>query len=76
VNNANTVSDGAYTLSDLRLGYAHDLGSWRWSAFAGANNLLDETYNANDRLNAGFGRYFEPGPRRNVYGGVEIRWVL
>jgi iron complex outermembrane receptor protein len=76
VDNANMVSDGAYTLTDLRVGYAREQGPWRWSAFAGANNLLDEKYNANDRLNAGFGRYFEPAPGRNVYGGLEVRWVL
>jgi iron complex outermembrane receptor protein len=76
LDNANTVSDDAYTLANLRLGYGRDLGAWRWSAFAGANNLLDEEYNANTRINAGFGRYYEPAPRRNVYGGVEVRWVL
>lgn len=76
VNNANTVSDGGYTVTDLRLGYARDQGPWRWSLFAGANNLLGEKYNANDRLNAGFGRYYEPAPGRNVYGGLEVRWVL
>ncbi len=75
LNNANTVKDGAYTLANLRAGYEMDRGSWRWSAFAGANNLFDETYNANARLNAGFGRYYEPGPRRNVYAGMEVRWV-
>ncbi len=75
VDNANLVRDGAYTLANLRLGYAQERGGVRWSVFGGANNLFDETYNANTRINAAFGRYFEPGPTRNVYGGVEVRWA-
>ncbi len=74
VDNANTVRDGAYTLANLRLGFAVERGPTRWSIFAGANNLFDETYNANTRINAAFGRYFEPGPTRNIYGGVEVKW--
>jgi iron complex outermembrane recepter protein len=74
-DNANTVRDGGYTLGSLRLGYVMDHGPWRWSVFGGANNLFDETYNANVRINAAAGRYFEPGPPRNVYVGVQLKWA-
>jgi iron complex outermembrane recepter protein len=75
VDNANEVDGGEYTLANLRAGYTRDRESWRWSVFAGANNVLGEGYAANTRINAAFGRYFEPGPARNIYGGVELRWV-
>jgi iron complex outermembrane receptor protein len=74
-DNADTVRDGGYTLANLRAGYELSQGAWRWSVFGGANNLFDETYNANTRTNAAAGRYFEPAPQRNIYGGVELKWV-
>jgi len=74
VDNANTVSDGAYTLANLRLGYTRHDGRRHWSVFGGVNNLFDESYDANTRINAAGGRYFEPGPGRTVYTGVELKW--
>ncbi len=73
-NNANTVSDGSYTISNLRLGFDADVGSVALSPFLGVNNLFDETYNSNIRINAFGGRYFEPGPGRNVYAGVSVNF--
>ena len=35
---------------------------------------LDEDYMANIRINASFGRYFEPAPERNAYGGFELSY--
>ena len=49
-------------------------GSLVVSPFIGVNNLFDEAYNSNLRINAFGGRYFEPGPERNVYGGIELRY--
>jgi iron complex outermembrane recepter protein len=74
-DDANTVRSGDYALANLRLGYSMDRGALRWSVFGGANNLFDESYDANIRLNAFADRYFEPGPPRNTYAGVELKWV-
>ena len=74
VNNANTVVNDAYTLSNLRLGYEHTTGSLIVMPYIGVNNLFDESYNANVRINDGNSRFFEPGPRRNVYAGVSVNW--
>ena len=41
--------------------------------FVGVNNLFDESYNANMRINAFGGRYFEPAPDGNFYGGLTVR---
>jgi len=42
--------------------------------FIGINNLFDKEYMANVRLNASFGRYYEPAPERNFYAGLLLRY--
>jgi iron complex outermembrane receptor protein len=38
------------------------------------NNLLDIRYNANTRINAAGGRYFEPAPPFNLFAGISLTW--
>jgi iron complex outermembrane receptor protein len=64
----------AYTIANMRAGYDIGLGSFTLSPFIGINNLTDETYTSNVRLNAAFARYFEPGPTRYGYGGITFDW--
>ena len=45
------------------------------SPFVGINNLFDETYSDNLRINAFGGRFFEPAPDRNIYAGVTLRFA-
>jgi iron complex outermembrane receptor protein len=73
-DNANAVVIDDYTVANLRFGYEADLGSFTLSPFVGINNLADEDYTANVRLNAAFARYFEPGPGRNGYAGLTLNW--
>ena len=61
-DSANTVVIPDYTLANLRMGYEIELDSLILSPFLGVNNLSDETYTANVRINAAANRYFEPGP--------------
>jgi iron complex outermembrane receptor protein len=67
----------AYTLATMRFGWEIDLGKTVLSPYLGVNNLLDETYMANVRLNpvgvgTAAGRYFEPGPPREGYAGISV----
>jgi iron complex outermembrane receptor protein len=73
-NNANSTINPAYTVSNLRFGERYNLGKVAVGPFFGINNLFDEKYNENVRVNAFGGRYFEPAPRRNIYGGVTVRY--
>ena len=73
-NNANSVTNDASTVANLRLGLSKDIGPWQISPFLGINNLFDEEYNSNVRINGFGGRLFEPGPERNIYGGISIRY--
>ena len=73
-DDANSVRDGAYLVSNLRLGRLFRLGPLDVEPFAGVNNLFDRAYNDNVRINAFGGRFFEPAPDRNFYGGIRIRY--
>jgi iron complex outermembrane receptor protein len=74
-NNANSVTNDSYVVSNLRLGMDLMPGSMKISPFLGINNLFDETYNGNVRINAFGGRFFEPAPDRNIYAGVTVRFA-
>lgn len=72
-NNANTAEVDAYTVANVRAGYKKFFDDWEITPFVGVNNVFDEKYNANIRINAFGGRYFEPAPDRNVFGGITVR---
>ena len=42
--------------------------------FIFVNNLTDESYSAEIRINNFGGRYYEPAPDRHFYGGLSIRY--
>ncbi len=69
-DDANTVETSDYLVNDLRAGYRWEAGAWSLEPFLGVNNVFDESYMSNIRLNAAFGRYYEPAPGRNFYAGV------
>jgi iron complex outermembrane receptor protein len=75
-NNANTVNAGRHTVANLRFGQDFQVGKTTIGPFVGVNNLFDEEYFANVRLNAFGGRAFEPAPDRNFYGGVSFRMTF
>ena len=72
-DNANQARVDSSQVSDLRLGYNGFRDDWEFTPFVGINNLFDEDYNGNIRINAFGGRYFEPAPERNAYIGISIR---
>ncbi len=72
-DNANDVEFDVYHVSNLRLGYDRFSSGWEFAAFVGINNLFDESYNNNIRINAFGGRYFEPAPERNAFAGFTLR---
>jgi len=71
-NDANTVKDDAYTVLNLRLNKGIEFEKITLTPFFGINNILDETYNDNIRINAFGGRYFEPAAGTNIYGGLRF----
>lgn len=73
-DNANTASVAGATVVNLRTGFKHNNKQLDIEPFIAVNNLTDTAFTANTRINAFAGRYYEPGPERNVYGGLLIRY--
>ena len=75
VNNANTAQNRPYGVSNLRAGYVKTLGDLEITPYMGINNLFDEEYIGNVRINTFGGRYYEPAPEFNVYAGLSVRYL-
>ena len=73
-DNANAAKVRGATVANLRFGLRRTFGQLEIEPFAGIGNVFDADYTANVRINAFGSRYFEPGPERNVYGGVSVRF--
>ena len=75
VDNNNTAQNRAYGVSNLRLGYTGVVDGIEFTPYFGINNLFDEEYIGNVRINAFGGRYFEPAPEFNVFAGLSVRYL-
>ena len=73
LNNANTEYMESSLLTDLRAGFRFAKQDISIEPFIGISNLFNEVYSANARINAFGGRFYESGPKRNLYAGLSIR---
>ena len=71
-DNANSAHAPGYLLLNARAAYAWRLGPIALEAHAGIDNVLATRYDANVRINAAGGRYFEPAPRRGGRVGASL----
>jgi iron complex outermembrane receptor protein len=74
VDDENTVKNDDYTVASLRVGYEYRFEGWRIAPFFSVQNLFDEEYNSNTRINAFGDRFFEPAPEINIYGGLTLAY--
>ncbi len=74
VNNENTVDNPSYITNRFNLGRNITVKKSQWSIFLCVENIFDQSYNANTRINATGDRYFEPGQPFTLFGGVS--WAL
>lgn len=78
--NSNQTKVSDYWLLGARAGESFQVGDQVLNVYGGIRNLLDEDYFSNVRINANANLavenrgYFEPGPGRTFYAGVE--WVF
>ena len=61
--------------ANLRTGYKRTFGDMEIMPYLGINNLFDEEYVGNVRINAFGRRYYEPAPEFNLYAGINIRYL-
>ncbi len=59
-------------VTNLRLGWDGAVAGARFSPFVGFNNVFNRHYVSSVRINASFGRYYEPAPGRNMYVGFSL----
>jgi len=73
-NDVNTIIVPAWGagVTNLRVGWAGDIGTLTLAPFLGLNNLWDRRYIGSVTLNGLGGRVIEPAPGRVVYVGTEI----
>jgi len=72
LNDSNDQYTNPYSLLNLRLGNEFQIFGSRFKIHVGANNVLNENYYSNLRVNAWGGRFYEPAPLANLYFGTEV----
>ncbi|WP_109696841.1 TonB-dependent receptor family protein [Chitinophaga deserti] len=73
LNDANTDKSAAFNLLGLKAEYKVRRKGWEGRLFAGAENLLDETYSLGNDINAAAGRYYNAAPGRSIYAGFAVQ---
>lgn len=68
----NSVKADPLFLTNARLSYDIKFSKATLRIFAGVNNLLNTSYSAFYNLNAPNGRYYNPAPGLNGFGGIEL----
>jgi iron complex outermembrane receptor protein len=75
VNDANTERSGSYVIHSLRAGLRDlRLGEVQFGPHVGVLNLFDRAHNTSVVINAFGGRFYEPGPPRSMYAGLNARF--
>jgi iron complex outermembrane receptor protein len=69
-----SAENESYQVANFSAGRLFEFGAWEINPYVGLNNMFNEEYNGNVRINdANFG-YFEPAPEQNFFGGVNVRY--
>lgn len=72
VNDANNAHNLSHRVVDLRFSLNREMGRVGFRPFLGIDNLFDERYNGSVIPNAFGGRYYEPAPGIQLYGGFGL----
>ena len=71
-DNLNLTEIESHSLLSLKISKPFYVKRIKLNSFIGVNNILNEKYFDNIRLNAFGKRYYEPAPDRNLYLGADI----
>ncbi|MBO9620758.1 MAG: TonB-dependent receptor [Niabella sp.] len=74
LNDANAERANAYHLLGAKIGYRKKWNKINLTVYAGADNLLNETYSLGNDINAAAGRYYNAAPKRNFFTGAAFEW--
>jgi iron complex outermembrane receptor protein len=70
VNEQNSDAAPAYTIVNLRAGFAQRQGRWQLAEYVRVDNVGDRRYAGSVIVSAAGGRFFEPAPGRNAMLGM------
>lgn len=73
-DDANTVEVASQTVTNLRLGRILKSSRYKTQLAIGVENLFNQEYLDNLRINARNGRYYEPGAERRLYASINFTW--
>ena len=73
LNNANTEFADAYSLVNMKIGQTFHFKAFYFDVYFGINNLTNTAYTSFHAFNDyQRGKYFNPSPSRNFYGGFRL----
>lgn len=75
LNDANTQYADDFQLASMKLGYQKRIKNIPFQLFAGADNLLNQTYSLGNDINGFGGRYYNVAPGRSFYFGLKLGWL-
>jgi iron complex outermembrane recepter protein len=61
-----------YYVTNFRMGYTTYIGTTEFTPFFGINNITNQQYVGNIRVNEGNLRFYEPAPELNIYAGISL----
>jgi iron complex outermembrane receptor protein len=82
LNDANTNYNPSYNVVNAKLGYKKQIVKHlELNIYAGLDNILDRSYSSIVSLNAASFNgsqpaYFNPSPKRNGYGGLNVKYIF
>ena len=71
MDDLNATANPAWNVTGLRLGWRGP-STAPFTPYVGVTNLFDKTYVGSVVVNARFGRYYEPAPKRSLYAGLSV----
>ena len=75
LNDANTFSVPSWVVSNFRANYNLKFYNQAFDIFGGINNLFDQQYFSNLRINAAGNRFYEAAPERNYFFGLSFKFT-
>ncbi len=79
LNDANSVNSDSYHLVKGKVGAMLKFGNndqFEMDIYAGIDNLLDERYSLGFDVNPFGGRYYQPAPPLNWFGGIKFNYAI
>lgn len=74
--NVDSLKTEEYFIIGGQLGFAVNYMGLNVTAYAGVDNLNDKKYVSYININDMGGRYYEAGPKRNFFGGLNIGYIF